>query len=110
MKQPEEFVLKRHENKVCKLVKSSYGLKQAPKQWPQKFGKTILSFGFKLNQADKCVYRKVDEFGNEVIICLYVDDMLIFSTNLIQVQEPKVFFIKILSNEGYGGDRCDLSF
>ena len=32
MERPEGFVLKGNENKVCKLVKSFYGLKQAPKQ------------------------------------------------------------------------------
>ena len=32
MEQPEGFVLKGNENKVCKLVKSLYVLKQAPKQ------------------------------------------------------------------------------
>ena len=84
--------MKGHENKVCKLLKLLYGLKQAPKQWHQKFDQTILSFGFKLNQVDKCVYSKLDEFGNGVIICLYVDDMLIFGTDLVQVQEIKHFF------------------
>ena len=85
MKQPEGFVLKGHENKVCKFVKSLYGLKQAPKQWHQKFDETVLSFGFKLNQADKCLYRKFDGQGNGVIICLYVNDMLIFGTDLVRV-------------------------
>ena len=32
MEQPEGFVVSKHENKVCKLVKSLYRLKQAPKQ------------------------------------------------------------------------------
>ena len=32
MEQPEGFVLKGNENKVCKLLKSLYSLKQAPKQ------------------------------------------------------------------------------
>ena len=32
MEQPEGFVLKENENKVGKLVKSLYGLKQVPKQ------------------------------------------------------------------------------
>ena len=76
---------------MYKLVKSLYGIKQAPKQWHQKFDETILSFGFKLNQADKCIYSKFDSHGNGVIICLYVDDMLIFVTNLVQVQETKDF-------------------
>jgi len=31
MKQPEEFVIPGQEHKVCKLVKSLYRLKQAPK-------------------------------------------------------------------------------
>jgi len=32
MKQPEGFIESGKENKVCKLVKSLYDLKQAPKQ------------------------------------------------------------------------------
>ena len=33
MDQPEGFIAKGQENKVCKLVQWLYGLKQAPKQW-----------------------------------------------------------------------------
>ncbi|CAM8886974.1 unnamed protein product [Rhodiola kirilowii] len=91
MKQPEGFIMPGNENKVCKLIKSLYGLKQALKQWHQKFDKVILSNGFKLNQADKCIYSKFDNFGNGVIICLYVDDMLIFGTDQKQVDLAKDF-------------------
>ncbi|KAD7479019.1 hypothetical protein E3N88_02155 [Mikania micrantha] len=63
MKQPKGFVLPGQENKVCKLIKSLYGLKQAPKQWHQKFDDVILSHGFLLNQADKCVYSRFDPSG-----------------------------------------------
>ena len=78
MNQPQGFIMPGNENKVCKLIKSLYGLKQAPKQWHQKFDEVVLSSGYVLNQADKCVYSKFDESGKGVIICLYVDDMLIF--------------------------------
>ncbi|CAM8895779.1 unnamed protein product [Rhodiola kirilowii] len=91
MKQPEGFIMPGNENKVCKLIKSLYGLKQAPKQWHQKFDEVILSSGFKLNQADKCIYSKFDTSGNGVIICLYVDDMLIFGTDQKQVDLAKDF-------------------
>ncbi|KAJ9557953.1 hypothetical protein OSB04_012567 [Centaurea solstitialis] len=91
MKQPEGFVISGNENKVCKLVKSLYGLKQAPKQWHQKFDDVVLSNGFALNQADKCVYSKFDTSGKGVIICLYVDDMLIFGTDQDQVDKTKEF-------------------
>nr|GFB58780.1 zinc finger, CCHC-type [Tanacetum cinerariifolium] len=91
MKQPEGFVMPGHESKVFKLKKSLYGLKQAPKQWHQKFDDVVLSNGFSLNQADKCMYSKLDASGKEVIICLYVDDMLIFGTDQDQVNKTKEF-------------------
>nr|GEX68191.1 zinc finger, CCHC-type [Tanacetum cinerariifolium] len=87
MKQPEGFVMPGNEHKVCKLVKSLYGLKKAPKQWHQKFDEVVLSSGFLLNQFNKCVYSKFDSSGKGVISCLYVDDMLIFDTDQNQVDK-----------------------
>ena len=80
MEQPEGFSAPRQEMKVCRLVKSLYGLKQAPKQWHEKFVNVMLSHGFKINECDKCVYVKDDEHGY-VIVCLYVDDMLIVGSD-----------------------------
>ncbi|GJV59324.1 zinc finger, CCHC-type containing protein [Tanacetum coccineum] len=91
MKQPEGFIMPDNEHKVCKLVKSLYGLKQAPKQLHQKFDEVVLSSGFLLNQSVKCVYSKFDSSGKGVIICLYVDDMLIFGTDQNQVDKTKKF-------------------
>ncbi|GJR73960.1 zinc finger, CCHC-type containing protein [Tanacetum coccineum] len=102
MKQPEGFVLPGNEHKVCKLVKSLYGLKQAPKQWHQKFDEVVLSSGFHLNQSDKCVYNKFDDFGKGVIICLYVDDMLIFGTDQNQVDKTKKFLSSRFSMKDMG--------
>ena len=56
MEQPEGFIVPGKENKVCRLVKSLYGLNQAPKQWHAKFDQTMLTNGFKINKCDKCVY------------------------------------------------------
>ncbi|KAK3016861.1 hypothetical protein RJ639_005982 [Escallonia herrerae] len=94
MQQPEGFVVRGQENKVCKLIKSLYGLKQAPKQWHQKFDQIVMSNGFKIHESDKRVYSKFDG-GKGVIICLYVDDMLIFGADLEQVVKTK----KFLSNK-----------
>ncbi|GKC49947.1 zinc finger, CCHC-type containing protein, partial [Tanacetum coccineum] len=87
--QLEGFVMPGNEHKV--LVKSLYGLKQAPKQWHQKFDEVVLSSGFLLNQSDKYVYSKFDSSNKGVIICLYVDDMLIFGTDQNQVDKTKKF-------------------
>nr|GEX82103.1 zinc finger, CCHC-type [Tanacetum cinerariifolium] len=91
MNQPRGFIMPGNKNKACKLIKSLYGLKQAPKQWHQKFNEVVLSNGYLLNQANKCVCRKFDEFGKGVIIFLYVDDMLIFGTDQVQVDMTKEF-------------------
>ena len=80
MEQPEGFSAPGQEMKVCRLVKSLYGLKQATKQWHEKFDNVMLSHGFKINECDKCVYVKDDEHGY-VIVCLYVDDMLIVGSD-----------------------------
>nr|GEX41909.1 zinc finger, CCHC-type [Tanacetum cinerariifolium] len=74
MKQPEGFVLPGHKNKVCKL----------------KFDKSILSNGFSHNSSDRCIYSKFKkDYG--VILCLYVDDILIVGTNMKGINESKKF-------------------
>ncbi|KAG7552374.1 Zinc finger CCHC-type [Arabidopsis thaliana x Arabidopsis arenosa] len=80
MEQPEGFIVEGKEKKVCKLKKSLYGLKQAPKQWHEKFDNTMRSYGFKINECDKCVYIKETK-KDTIIVCLYVDDMLIMGTS-----------------------------
>ena len=88
MKQPEGFLSSENEHKVCKLVKSLYGLKQAPKQWHEKFDNTMLSNGFTINESDKCVYIKHTHIGY-VIVCLYVDDLLILGNNKAIITSTK---------------------
>jgi hypothetical protein len=90
MEQLEGFVLPGNEHKIYKLIKSLYGLKQTPKQWHEKFDYVILEYGFKRNSDDKCIYSKfTNDFG--VIICLYVDDMLIISINMNDVNDTKKY-------------------
>ena len=88
MEQPEDFISLGQEKKVCRLVKSLYGLKQAPKQWHQKFDSVMLANDFKINECDKCVYVKDTENGY-VILCLYVDNMLIIGSDDKMVKSTK---------------------
>ena len=76
--------------KFYKLVKLLYGLKQAPKQWHSKFDHVLISNGFSINDADKCICSKVEN-NSCIIICLYIDDMLIFGADLQVVINTKSF-------------------
>ncbi|GJV51542.1 zinc finger, CCHC-type containing protein [Tanacetum coccineum] len=102
MKQLEGFVMPGNEYMVCKLVKSLYGLKQALKQWHQKFDEVVLSSGSLLNQSNKCAYSKFDSSSKGVIIYLYVDYMLIFGTDQNQVDKTKKFLSAKFSMKGMG--------
>ena len=90
MDQPEGFIADGQENKVCRLIKSLYGLKQAPKQWHEKFDNTLTTAGFVVNESDTCVYYRYGG-GEGVILCLYVDDILILGTSLDVINETKDF-------------------
>jgi hypothetical protein len=43
-----------------------------------------------VNEADRCVYYRFGG-GEGVILCLYVDDILIFGTSLDMIKEVKDF-------------------
>ena len=48
----------------------------------------MMSNGFKINECDKCVYMK-DTRNGYVILCLYVDDMLIVGSNEYMINTTK---------------------
>lgn len=50
----------------------------------------MISNGYMINEADKCICSKFHDMS-VVIICLYVDDMLVFGTSLDVVNNVKKF-------------------
>ena len=76
MEQPVGFVEKGQEDKVCRLRKSIYGLKQASRQWNIRFHEVISSNDFDMIDEDHYVYvkRSKDKF---IFLSLYVDDILL---------------------------------
>jgi len=90
MDQPMGFSIEGKEHMVCKLKKSIYNRKQASHQWYLKFNDTIVSFGFKENTVDHCIYLKVS--GSKVIFLIqYVDDILLATNDLGLLHETKKF-------------------
>ena len=58
MMQSEGFVDPNNAGKVCKLLKSIYGLKQASRSWNIRFDEVVKEFGFIKNEQEPCVYKK----------------------------------------------------
>src|SRR5215216_853765 len=82
MVQPKGFVDPKDADKVCKLQRSIYGLKQASRSWNQRFDKVIKNFGFIQTYGEACIYKKVS--GSSVAFpVLYVDDILLIG-NVIE--------------------------
>ena len=74
----------------CRLKRSIYGLKQASRQWYLKFDATIKKFGFQENVEDNCIYAKFKS-GKYIFLVLYVDDILLASSDVSLLQETKKF-------------------
>ena len=81
MEQPLGFTENGKENKICKLKRSIYRLKQSSRQWYLRFQEAATLFNFKMIKEDHCIYIK--QFGDDfVILSLYVDDILLARTSL----------------------------
>ena len=81
MSQPEGFVVKGNEQKVCKLVKSLYGLKQTPRAWYEKLTEHILKLNFEHFDLDDATLF-IKKVGRSVVyLVVYVDDLLMTGNN-----------------------------
>eukprot|EP00253_Pinus_taeda_P031528 PITA_31528 len=81
MSQPKGFVVKGHEHKVCKLVKSLYCLKQALRSWYEKLTEHLLKLNFKHYDIDDATLF-VKKVGKTVVyLVVYVDDLLMKGNN-----------------------------
>lgn len=98
MRQPEGF---EEGEKVCKLAKSIYGLKQSSKTWNDRFDYFVKKIGFRRCVEDSCLYVR-QEKGSPVYLVLYVDDALIMSKSLQQVEVVKRLLLQEFRMEDLG--------
>lgn len=89
MEQPEMFEMKNERDKVCRLKKPLYGLKQAGRAWYTKLDKHLSKVGLKKSNIDPCVYVLGNSPQDRVIVIIYVDDLLIAASSLKNLQSVK---------------------
>lgn len=75
-------------DRVCKLLKALYGLRESPRDWYECFDKYMRELGFKKSKNDYCLYILI--IKNETIfVILFVDDLLICGKNKRKIDEIK---------------------
>ncbi|CAI7902884.1 unnamed protein product [Closterium sp. NIES-53] len=79
--------------RVCKLKKSIYGLKQAPHCWYQKLAAALEEMGFKTSSCDESLFLK-GEGEKLVLFLVYVDDILLFSSSMKELQNVQQQLMK----------------
>ncbi|CAM8888782.1 unnamed protein product [Rhodiola kirilowii] len=91
MKLPIGFYKKeKAAGKVCKLVKSLYGLKQASRQWFAKFSEAITAYGFQRSLNDYSLFT-MNKDGEFLILLVYVDDVIITGTSSSMIGKVKQY-------------------
>jgi len=86
MQQPEGFT--DGSGRVCLLVKTLYGLKQAGCEWNIELDTKLRRRGYARLRSDPCAYilRIGEEFA---IITVWVDDLLLFATTIRLISKMK---------------------
>lgn len=64
-------------NKVCRLNKAIYGLKQSPRAWFGRLTHVMVSLGYKQSQGDHTLFIKHAQNVKLTLLLVYVDDMII---------------------------------
>ncbi|KAL0401308.1 UNVERIFIED_CONTAM: hypothetical protein Slati_4160700 [Sesamum latifolium] len=101
MDQPEGFTTVGEEQKVCRLQRSIYGLKQASRSWNTHFDEVIRGYDFIKNDCDPCIYKKIS--GSSIAyLVLYVDDILLIGNDVKMLRDIKAWLSTQFSMKDMG--------
>ena len=64
-------------NKICRLKKAPYGLKQSPHAWFGRFAKVMIANGYKQSQRDHTLFIKHSISKGVTTLIVYVDDIIV---------------------------------
>ncbi|KAL0455123.1 UNVERIFIED_CONTAM: Retrovirus-related Pol polyprotein from transposon RE2 [Sesamum latifolium] len=101
MDQPEGFTTVGEEQKVCRLQRSIYGLKQASRSWNTRFDEVIRGYDFIKNDCDPCIYKNIS--GSSVAyVMLYVNDILLIGNDVKMLRDIKAWLSTQFSMKDMG--------
>ncbi|KAL4363255.1 hypothetical protein GQ457_04G023640 [Hibiscus cannabinus] len=95
---------------LCHLHKSSYGLKQSPRTWFERFTKVVLRNGYKQSLADHTLCLKEHSNGKKAILLIYVDDIIITVDDEGEIAKLKQLLNSEFETQDLGFLRPDIAF
>jgi len=84
MKQPQGFIDVTKPDFVCRLHKSLYGFKQAPRAWFQRLSQQLIELGFQESINDYSLFT-LHADNTKLFVLIYVDDILVTSSSSIKI-------------------------
>ncbi|KAL8154536.1 hypothetical protein AgCh_000052 [Apium graveolens] len=89
------------DHKVCKFVKSLYGLKQASRQWFAKLVGELTARTFYQSKNDYSLFIKQNA-GKSTVIVVYVDDIILTGDDLLEIKDLKQHLDNVFSIKDLG--------
>lgn len=74
---------------VYRLYKNLYGLKQSLRAWNMIIGAFFISHGFTRCLVKYGVYVKYKQVEILLLVCLYMDDLLIIGESRLEIEDLK---------------------
>nr|GEW20391.1 ribonuclease H-like domain-containing protein [Tanacetum cinerariifolium] len=87
---PKGFASKDNKNKVCKLVKSLYGLNQDPRKYNEKLVSVLKENGFVQSNNDHTLFTKSNS-NKFIAFLVYLDDIVITGNCVDEIDKFKCF-------------------
>ncbi|KAK9190783.1 hypothetical protein WN943_019393 [Citrus x changshan-huyou] len=87
--------------KVCRLRKSLYGLRQAPRNWFAKLAGALKSFGFDQSYADYSLFTFA-RHDISIHVLVYVDDLIIAGNNTTAISAFKAYLSRCFHMKDLG--------
>jgi len=101
VRQPRGFAIAGEEDKVYRLHKALYGLRQAPRAWNEKLDATLKEMGFQQSSHEATMYRRSS--GRAILLVgVYVDDLIITGTDEKEVAAFKAQMMKAIEMSDLG--------
>jgi transposase InsO family protein len=79
MRQPEGYDDKT--GRVCRLIKTLYGLKQSGREWNNELDRKLKKHEFNRLRADPCAYIRRNGVQEFAVITVWVDDLMLFANS-----------------------------